>query len=538
MRRVRRTSFGDHAPPADWDSSFAAIVRGEALPAARRPARGQAARSRAPADPGPGAAEEIDALGRRFSGEPAEPLAGPGRQPIDWAAEWTAGLSDRRLIERDAAAADAPPPFEALDWLAPEPRRGGPAARPPLAAERPSGRRQRPARPGSTAWPAGARPALAAAALAGSAGLAIAVLSLLPASPPDDVRDAQVAWVEATPPAPPTAAAQAPVRRPQTVVPAATATARVDTAAPGPLLAALPVPPTSGPLPEPAAAPDVAETGTAVPAGPGPIAGGVAAEPIVVAAAAPAPVDAVAALPLALPAAAGRQLLVPTRAFAPARPVAEPGASPAVAAAPLAPAAGPPGVVAPAPGSPPLARAVADAPEAIAAVEVRPVEGAPGQDLPVVLAASVPLRRQVAELTPAPQPPDPVAAGARGDGLQHGRLVASVQRALRRRGIDAGPADGVAGPRTRAAVRTFQRRIGVTPDGVVDVALLRRLQSGMGRESLASNKTFARGLGDAVSGMINGVGQAIGGLFGVPVRGLPNHAKAAGWDGSRAGAGR
>lgn len=54
-------------------------------------------------------------------------------------------------------------------------------------------------------------------------------------------------------------------------------------------------------------------------------------------------------------------------------------------------------------------------------------------------------------------------------------LVAEAQRALRRHGYDAGPADGIAGPRTQAAVRAFQRRIGQRPDGMVDTALLRDL---------------------------------------------------------------
>ena len=44
--------------------------------------------------------------------------------------------------------------------------------------------------------------------------------------------------------------------------------------------------------------------------------------------------------------------------------------------------------------------------------------------------------------------------------------VAALQVALRARGLYAGAVDGVAGPRTGAAVRSFQRRAGIAVDGV------------------------------------------------------------------------
>jgi peptidoglycan hydrolase-like protein with peptidoglycan-binding domain len=50
--------------------------------------------------------------------------------------------------------------------------------------------------------------------------------------------------------------------------------------------------------------------------------------------------------------------------------------------------------------------------------------------------------------------------------------VRTVQRALRDKNEDPGPIDGVVGPRTRSAVRAFQKRYGMEPSGKVDNQLL------------------------------------------------------------------
>ncbi len=47
--------------------------------------------------------------------------------------------------------------------------------------------------------------------------------------------------------------------------------------------------------------------------------------------------------------------------------------------------------------------------------------------------------------------------------------VATVQDLLADAGVDPGPVDGVAGPRTIAAIEEFQRRFLVQPDGRIDV---------------------------------------------------------------------
>lgn len=53
-----------------------------------------------------------------------------------------------------------------------------------------------------------------------------------------------------------------------------------------------------------------------------------------------------------------------------------------------------------------------------------------------------------------------------------------IQNALRRKGYAPGKADGKIGPKTRAAIRSFQRANGLTPDGFAGASLLKRLKSG------------------------------------------------------------
>ncbi|MFA4900865.1 MAG: peptidoglycan-binding domain-containing protein [Brevundimonas sp.] len=55
--------------------------------------------------------------------------------------------------------------------------------------------------------------------------------------------------------------------------------------------------------------------------------------------------------------------------------------------------------------------------------------------------------------------------------------VADTQRALVRLGYDPGPVDGIAGPRTRAAIVAFQRAHGLTPYGVVGPLTRAKLQA-------------------------------------------------------------
>jgi hypothetical protein len=70
---------------------------------------------------------------------------------------------------------------------------------------------------------------------------------------------------------------------------------------------------------------------------------------------------------------------------------------------------------------------------------------------------------------PRPAPTAPSAPAASHDDVR------SVQVALARLGFDPGPADGVVGPRTRAAIRAYQARNGLPLDERVTPDLVRRL---------------------------------------------------------------
>jgi peptidoglycan hydrolase-like protein with peptidoglycan-binding domain len=61
-----------------------------------------------------------------------------------------------------------------------------------------------------------------------------------------------------------------------------------------------------------------------------------------------------------------------------------------------------------------------------------------------------------------------IAGVACGDALAIGKIqVPGVQIALYRHGYYKGPIDGISGPLTKRAIRSFQRARGLTPDGVV-----------------------------------------------------------------------
>jgi len=64
-------------------------------------------------------------------------------------------------------------------------------------------------------------------------------------------------------------------------------------------------------------------------------------------------------------------------------------------------------------------------------------------------------------------------------------LVAEAQRLLGQLGYNFGSADGVAGSRTRAAVRAYQTASGMTPDGEIDETLVARLRRDSAARSTA-----------------------------------------------------
>jgi putative peptidoglycan binding protein len=81
--------------------------------------------------------------------------------------------------------------------------------------------------------------------------------------------------------------------------------------------------------------------------------------------------------------------------------------------------------------------------------------------------------RTRAQTTPAPALE--AHAATLPESVDLAKLVVGVQRQLIRLGYAPGPVDGLPGPRTRAAIRAFQRDAGLTVDGEPSAALLARL---------------------------------------------------------------
>ncbi|MGH2997505.1 MAG: peptidoglycan-binding domain-containing protein, partial [Gaiellaceae bacterium] len=69
--------------------------------------------------------------------------------------------------------------------------------------------------------------------------------------------------------------------------------------------------------------------------------------------------------------------------------------------------------------------------------------------------------------------------------------IAGLQVALRSHGLYAGPIDGISGPGTSRAVRTFQRRAGLQVDGIAGL----RTRTALGRlgTPLLGRRVLARG---------------------------------------------
>ncbi len=56
-------------------------------------------------------------------------------------------------------------------------------------------------------------------------------------------------------------------------------------------------------------------------------------------------------------------------------------------------------------------------------------------------------------------------------------VVSRVQNSLSALGFDPGPVDGVVGAKTRGAIRSYQRSVGLGEDGRISDALIRRLEA-------------------------------------------------------------
>jgi len=120
-----------------------------------------------------------------------------------------------------------------------------------------------------------------------------------------------------------------------------------------------------------------------------------------------------------------------------------------------------------------LTPAPAPAPKAAAPAAPKPV--APPEDFLSMVNKAITPGSSSASRTAAPQ-----QTATRGDdqGEQVSAandLVQSVQIKLRERGYDPGSIDGRTNPKTVQAVRDYQQSVGMTPDGLIDVALMEKL---------------------------------------------------------------
>ncbi|MGH7376858.1 MAG: peptidoglycan recognition protein family protein [Candidatus Methylomirabilales bacterium] len=138
----------------------------------------------------------------------------------------------------------------------------------------------------------------------------------------------------------------------------------------------------------------------------------------------------------------------------------------------------------------------------LGAREVRPhssfhATACPGDELRAWIAQGMPASAQPSpEPAPPPAPPGhshalPMVRVRDGRGQvfhpEAGRWFtqqgtpwwefADVQTHLHGHGLDSGPVDGIGGPRTDRAIRAFQRRRGLAPDGVVGPNTWRRLHA-------------------------------------------------------------
>jgi len=71
-----------------------------------------------------------------------------------------------------------------------------------------------------------------------------------------------------------------------------------------------------------------------------------------------------------------------------------------------------------------------------------------------------------------------VASWPRSDPALGASQVRDLQARLKKLGYDPGEVDGMVGDALRSAVRKYQERNGLPPDGYAGVALLKRIESG------------------------------------------------------------
>jgi len=95
-----------------------------------------------------------------------------------------------------------------------------------------------------------------------------------------------------------------------------------------------------------------------------------------------------------------------------------------------------------------------------------------------------------AQPAPASQVSENSTAGSSSAQSQSRDTVKQVQEKLSRQGQDPGPADGIMGPKTQAALKDFQQQKNLQPSGRIDPQTLAALQidQSSGSSSTGSSK--------------------------------------------------
>ena len=104
-----------------------------------------------------------------------------------------------------------------------------------------------------------------------------------------------------------------------------------------------------------------------------------------------------------------------------------------------------------------------------------PASGSPDSALP---RATEPTATQLSNAPPTTDPTTSATTGAEEGGslLSDENLILLIQGRLKEQGFDPGPIDGLMGPRTRTAIRDYQRKYDIAVDGKPSRQLLERLE--------------------------------------------------------------
>jgi len=131
---------------------------------------------------------------------------------------------------------------------------------------------------------------------------------------------------------------------------------------------------------------------------------------------------------------------------------------------------------------------------------------------PIFAVKPRPVATEPAEIVPPLPRARPIAMVGKPEVTARSRVdvTADIQRELTKRGLYEGPADGVTGPKTDAAIRDFEVLANLKPTGEPTEDLLRAIQGGATRSETPAPRAAARP--DAIAELIAGPSQRVTGV--------------------------